>query len=60
MPAGRYSEGGVGDPPTPGTSKIATVGLVSASTNGSTSSMFAPSPFRISSGGRAGLPRRMP
>ena len=27
MPAGRYGDGGVGDPPTPGTSNVTTVGL---------------------------------
>jgi hypothetical protein len=55
---GPIGDGGVGDPPTPGTSNVTTVGSDSASMNGTANSMLAPRPLRNRSGGRVRSPSR--
>src|SRR5262245_59400456 len=57
---GRYGSQGDGEPPTPGTSKTIASGPSNASRNGWTSSILAPIPLKMRSGGRAFSPRRMP
>src|SRR6202041_2824612 len=48
---GRYGKDGLGEPPTPGTSKMMAVVLVSASRKGFANSQLAPIPLNSNSGG---------
>src|SRR5258708_37428426 len=56
---GRYGRSGRGEPPTPGTSKMIAVVLVSASRNAFASSQLAPIPLTSNSGGPLPSPYRI-